>query len=104
MCGLALYFVSLQDHVFSFTADSVAENMVGVVSFSKEVNKLRKVQMTWCVNLPPFLIAIIYGDLCRNSLEELEVTNQGVSFLSVCLTCNGARQYTDLSPDDVIYR
>ena len=95
MCGSALYFVSLQDHVFSFTADGVAENMVGFVSYSNEVNKLRKVQMTWCVNLPPFLVAIICGGLCRNSLEELEVTNQRVSFLSVCLTCNGARQYPD---------
>ena len=55
-------------------ADGVDEE-VGFISHLKEVKQLRKVKMTWCRNLSPFLIATICEGLCNsNSMEEVVVT------------------------------
>ena len=51
-----------------------------------DFNHLRKVEISWCFNLSPSLIATI---CCSSSLEELVVSSSassGVSILSVCLT------------------
>ena len=63
------------------------DKMVGFLSHLKEVKQLRKVEMTGCRNLSPFLIATICGGLCSsNSMEEMVVTSPLVSVLFVCLT------------------
>ena len=67
-------------------AGDVDKEMVGFLSHLKEVKQLRKVEMTYCKNLSPSLIATICGVFCSsNSMEEVEVTSW-VSVLSVCLT------------------
>ena len=67
-------------------ADGVDEEVVDFPSHLKEVKQLRKVEMTGCVNLSPFLIATICEGLCSsNSMEEVEVTTLlVVSVLFVC--------------------
>ena len=69
-------------------AGGVDEEVVGFLSHLKEFKQLRKVDMTWCDNLSPSLIATICGGLCSsNSMEEVEVSlSPWVSVLFVCLT------------------
>ena len=69
--------VSLCGHLSPSPADGVS-HLKGT-----DYNHLRKVEMSWCSNLSPSLIAAI---CCSSSLEELVVTSPGVSVLSVCLT------------------
>ena len=70
--------VSLCGHLSPFPADGVS-HLKGT-----DFNHLRKVEMSWCPNLSPSLIAAI---CCSSSLEELVVTSGlEVSVSSVCLT------------------
>ena len=63
----------------------VDEEVVGFLSHLKEVKQLRKVVMTKCRNLSPFLIATICEGLCsRNSMEDVVVALSVVSVLFVC--------------------
>ena len=56
-------------------AGSVDEEVVGFLSRIKEFKQLKKMEMTFCANLSPSLIAAICGGLCScNSMEELVVT------------------------------
>ena len=81
-------------------AGGVDDEVVGFLSQLKKIKQLRKVAMTGCENLSPFLIATICEGLCSsNSLEEVVVTPplprshiaaivtlSGVSTMFVCLT------------------
>ena len=63
-------------------AAGVDEEVVSFLSHLKEFKQLRKVEMTWCVNLSPSLIGTICEGLCSsNSLEEVELTTSLVSVL-----------------------
>ena len=74
--------VSLCGHLSPSPADGVDEEVGRFVHHVQEVNQFKKVEMTWCRNLSPSLIATI---CCSCSLEDLVVTSE-VSVLSVCLT------------------
>ena len=74
-------------------AGGLDDEVVGFPSHLKKFKQLRKVKMTDCRNLSPFLITTICGGLCSSkSMEEVvvtcEVTSYSVSVLIVCLLTN----------------
>ena len=84
--GHSLQLCMFQLCLLRSPAGGVDEEVVGFLSHLKEVEQLRKVEMTECKNLSPSLIATVCGGLCSsNSMEEVVVTSW-VSVLSVCIT------------------
>ena len=68
-------------------AGGVDKKVVGFLSHLKKVKQLRKVEMTDCRSLSPFLIATICKGLCSSkSMKEVVVTISEVSVLFVYLT------------------